>query len=280
MMEWRLICDGPMAGPVNMATDRALLQACNEGISGPTFRIYGWAGTAVTLGYAQEEKGQINSELCQRLNIPISRRPTGGRAMAHQNELTYSLTVPIPHEQFPSSLKGAYAVVATAVEKSLQLLGVKNTPHAPRSTKKTEGKEKFRSPACFAHLNGHEVAVQGKKLTGGAQRRLKGAFLQQGSILLDCDREFTNSLFEFPDLQTRERNLEILREQTISLRELLGIEIPFELAAGVFKKGFSETFPGRWQEKGLSAREISLRDALVEDKGPGISRRVLDDAIK
>ena len=269
-----------MPGPVNMATDSALLQACNEGLSGPTLRIYGWAGTAVTLGYAQEEKGQINSELCQQLNIPISRRPTGGRAMAHQNELTYSLTVPIPHPQFPSSLKGAYAVVATAVEKSLQLLGVKISPQVPRSAKKTESKEKFRSPACFAHLNGHEVAIQGKKLTGGAQRRLKGAFLQQGSILLDCDREFTNSLFEFPDLQARERNLEILREQTISLRELLGLEIPFELASRVFEKGFSETFSGRWQKKGLSAREIGLRDALLQIKEPGLSRRVLDDAIK
>ncbi len=266
-MEWRLICDGPLSGPVNMATDCALLQACNEGHSGPTLRLYGWSEMAVTLGYAQEAKGQINSELCDRLNIPVSRRPTGGRAVVHQNELTYSLTVPIPHAQFPSNLKGAYSAVSRAVENSLCHLGVETpaleSQGAARQGNKGEGK--FRSPACFAHLNGHEVSIHGKKLTGGAQRRLKGAFLQQGSVLLDCDRKFINSLFEFPDIKAREKNLSILMDQTISLNELSDDIISLEDASQAFEKGFMESFPGRWKINGLTRLEESLRDVILND---------------
>ena len=262
MTEWRIICDQAQKGPVNMATDLALLQSCNEGLSGPTLRLYGWSGISVTLGYAQSEKDQIEEELCRSLNIPISRRPTGGRAMVHQNELTYSLAAPIPHEQFPSSLKGAYTAVSRAVENSLRRLGVENIlcRAVPPKASGIE-RDKFRSPACFANLNGHEISFDGKKLTGGAQRRLKNAFLQQGSVLLDCDREFANTLFKFPDDEAREKNLKILQDQTISMNEILNKSLSLEESILAFKKGFMETFPGDWNAQGLSDWEGNFRDS-------------------
>jgi len=120
MQEWRVIEDGPQDGESNMAIDRAILASCSSGETLPTLRLYSWEQPTLTVGYAQDFAKEIDVNRCQKLGIQIVRRPTGGRALLHNHEVTYSFTAPIPHSKFPSSLLGAYKVVARALLEGLK----------------------------------------------------------------------------------------------------------------------------------------------------------------
>ena len=110
MQEWRVIEDGPQDGEPNMAIDRAILASCASGKTLPTLRLYSWERPTLTVGYAQDFSKEIDVDRCRKLGIQIVRRPTGGRALLHNHEVTYSFTAPTPHSKFPPSLLGAYKV--------------------------------------------------------------------------------------------------------------------------------------------------------------------------
>ena len=124
MQDWRVIEDEPKDGKVNMAVDRAILRSCESGIIPPTLRLYSWERPTLTVGYSQDFNKEINVDRCRQLGIQIVRRPTGGRALLHDHEVTFSLTVPIPHPQFSSSLLGAYKTVAEGLLEGLKEIGV------------------------------------------------------------------------------------------------------------------------------------------------------------
>ena len=138
MKEWRVIEDGPKDGVLNMAIDSAILASCESSEIPPTLRLYSWKQPTLTVGYAQDIDKGIDFERCQELGIKVVRRPTGGRALLHHHEVTYSITAPVPHPKFPSSLQGSYKVVAQALLKALEELGVKTRvgrtgPRVPNS---------------------------------------------------------------------------------------------------------------------------------------------------
>jgi len=195
MQEWRVIEDGPKDGESNMAIDRAILASCASGKTLPTLRLYSWERPTLTVGYAQDFAKEIDVNRCRKLGIQIVRRPTGGRALLHNHEVTYSLTAPIPHSKFPPSLLGAYKVVARALLEGLKEIGVCGSDLASGG-KPNRGRHSFHSPSCLSSINHLEIEVQGAKLVGSAQRRTKRAFLQHGSMLLDWDRALLNSLFK------------------------------------------------------------------------------------
>ncbi len=260
METWRLIEDGACSGLLNMATDRAILTACGEGKAQPTLRLYGWTEPTLTVGYAQNSDRDVDLTRCLALGIPVVQRPTGGRALLHDRELTYSLVAPIPHPKFPANLRDAFRTVSEALVLSLAKLGVQNA----EMTKPERASIKERSPSCFSTLNHHEITVNNKKLIGSAQRRTSHSFLQQGSLWIDCDRERMNSLFQFDTLEGRENNLEILRHSTVSLNELFAGKVGYEEAAQAFQMGFQNTFPVQWQHGNLSPYEVELRDRFLE----------------
>ena len=121
---WRLIEDGPVDGKLNMAIDRAILTACERGQAPATLRLYGWEKPTLSIGYSQNKLRDVDTVQCERRNISIVRRFTGGRALLHQYELTYSLVAPIPHPRFPGNLAGAFGAVSKAVIFSLEKAGV------------------------------------------------------------------------------------------------------------------------------------------------------------
>jgi len=260
MEVWRLIEDGPGGGAMNMATDRAILTACGEGKAPPTLRIYGWQQPTVTTGYSQNSVRDLDMSRCRSMRIPVVSRPTGGRALLHDNELTYSLVAPIPHPRFPSNLRAAFQVVSEALLISLGKMGIQDAAMA--NTRGASGNE--RSPSCFSLLNHCEITVNNKKLIGSAQRRKSGSFLQHGSLWMECDRELMNSLFRFDLPQTREANLKILERNTITLNQLCGREVRFEEVAQAFQKGFQSAFPVKWQRGKLSVYEMDLRDRFLK----------------
>ncbi len=257
---WRLIEDGPGDGRLNMAIDKAILTACDQGQAPATLRLYGWDKPTLSIGYSQNESRDVDRAQCERKNISIVRRFTGGRALLHQYELTYSLIAPIPHPCFPGNLTGAFCAVSKAVIFSLEKAGIVK-PEMVGKDKRTAG----HSPACFSLSNRWEITVQGKKLAGSAQRRLNGAFLQHGSILLDWDPELTHSLLQYSSESEKAQGLKTLRAGTLTLQDLLPVKPEWEELARCFVDGFQNTFPGSWQRETLNALETQrVKDYLEE----------------
>ena len=259
MEKWRLIEDGAGDGEMNMATDRAILKACGEGKAPPTLRLYRWKKPTLTIGYSQNGDRDLDMNRCRSLSIPIVKRPTGGRALLHDQEWTYSLAAPIPHPRFPSNLKAAFQVVSEALLISLDRLGIKNAKMADARGVSGNGK----SPSCFSSLNHCEITVNNKKLIGSAQRRKSHSFLQHGSLLMDCDHALVNSLFRFDEPQKSGDHLKILENNTVTLSQLCGTEIRYEDVAQAFCKGFQQAFPANWQREKLNAYEMDLRDEYL-----------------
>ena len=157
---WRLIEDGPGDGKLNMAIDRAILTACDRGQAPATLRLYGWDKPTLSIGYSQNKLRDVDTVQCERRNISIVRRFTGGRALLHQYELTYSLVAPIPHPRFPGNLAGAFGAVSKAVIFSLEKAGV-GKPEISGKDKRSLGDDNKRSPACFSTSNHWEILLKG-----------------------------------------------------------------------------------------------------------------------
>ncbi len=253
--DWRLIQDPLGEGSLNMLTDRAILLACSEGEVPPTLRLYGWERPTLSIGYSQDITKDIDIDDCERKNIPVVRRFTGGRALLHQHELTYSLIVPIPYPGFPGSLRGAFNTVSKAIVESLKIAGIRDIGMAGN---KSGGRGSRRSPACFSMANHCEIMVRGKKLVGSAQRRLGSAFLQHGSILLDSDPNLTHGLLKYSSETEQQMGLEALIANTISLKQILHQAPKFDTVNQWFKEGFQKSFPGDWNEEKLSQYESNF----------------------
>ncbi len=167
-----------------MAVDEALAASCRTGASGPTLRLYGWERPAISMGYFQHIEEVVDLDRCREEGIPVVRRTTGGRAVYHHREVTYSVAAPTPHPLFPPTIRGTYEVVARALAAGLAELGLRVECH-PRDAERS--RRGIGSPLCFASTSRYEITLDGKKVIGSAQRRWKTAFLQHGSILLVHD---------------------------------------------------------------------------------------------
>ena len=261
---WRLIKDGSGDGRLNMAIDRAILTASERGQAPATLRLYGWDRPTLSIGYSQNKLKDIDNRQCELRNISIVRRFTGGRALLHQHEFTYSLVASIPHPGFPGNLGGDFCAVSKAVILSLEKAGVIK-PEMVGKEKRIPGRGQKRSPACFSTSNHWEISVKGKKLAGSAQRRLSRAFLQHGSILLDKDPELAHSLLRYFSDSAKEQELRNLTSNTLTLNEVLPVNLEWGKLAQCFEDGFRETFSGSWKSGPLSSLEMELVEKYLQE---------------
>ena len=197
---WRLIEEGREDGKINMVTDQAILHACNEGKAPPTLRLYGWNRPTLSLWYSQNVTRSVDLGRCRLLDIPIIRRPTGGRAVMHNEELTYRVIAPINHPRFPGGLKQTFQMIATALVRGLAQLKILGVCEK-KCLRHHNGKTRMNSPACFASFNLFEITANNRKLIGSAQRRVENAFLQHGSILIDINTKLLNFLLLLRSLE-------------------------------------------------------------------------------
>lgn len=181
-MDWRLILDDDLPGHENMARDSSILKALEEGSGTPTLRLYGWDAPTISIGYLQGPASFLG------LGLPVVRRITGGRAVVHSSEITYSVTGLIDSPLFSGGIMAAYCVISSCIIAALKEAGV----GATYSRGSSAGD---RSEACFHTPSRYEVLINGRKLVGSAQRRLKKAFIQHGSILMDTDDELNCRVF-------------------------------------------------------------------------------------
>ncbi|ETW96512.1 MAG: octanoyltransferase [Candidatus Entotheonella factor] len=183
-MQWRFLNTGHHCPGMNMALDEAIWQACEAGIAPPTLRVYGWQPPALSLGYAQSVSKEVNVDACQWHGIEIVRRPTGGRAVLHDDEVTYSVVMPVTLHH--GTLTEHYHLIGLALAEAFTRLGLAVRLARPQRAAK---ERQAPSPACFAALSRYELSVSGKKLVGSAQKRGQHALLQHGSIPLSLDRQ-------------------------------------------------------------------------------------------
>lgn len=231
---WVYIVDLPKSGLENMRIDRELLywaEKCSEKIT--LVRFYQWTAPTISLGKHQKVEEAVDQIYCQRKAIPIVHRPTGGRAVFHDNELTYSL-VSNHAQYFPlESVKDTYRVIAAALRAGLQNLGIslqlakgiRESPPLPPSARKNP---------CFISPSRHELLVGGYKLAGSAQRRLRGSFLQQGSFPLQVD---------YPQMAAALGIQEkVLQKTLLSVSQASGHQVAFGTLCKALKEGFEKTF--------------------------------------
>ena len=175
MARLRVLFDGAADGAANMARDRSLLDAQRPG-DDPVLRVYRWDPPAVTIGYNQD-LDDFDADLARAAGYAVVRRPTGGRAILHAQELTYAVVGASPGPIFGDSLHAVYQVVNGALVAFLAGLGYR------AEVSDGEARTEARGLVCFKSAGRYEIAVGGRKLVGSAQRRTGGCFLQHGSIL-------------------------------------------------------------------------------------------------
>lgn len=194
MEKWFLLDSGALEGRRNMSIDLRLLERAEKGLVPPVLRFYRWRPPAVSLGASQVAREEVDEEFCRERGIEIVRRPSGGGAILHDDELTYSFTAPDSLRPSFGDLLRSYHEVVEGVRRGLAALGVAVDL---RGGKGDPGPERYRP--CFALSSRHDLTFRGLKIVGSAQRRRRGAFLQHGSIPYAYDRELVEGVFLRPD---------------------------------------------------------------------------------
>jgi lipoate-protein ligase A len=189
--DWRLLCHEADDGPWNMAVDEAVARAVGAGRVPPTLRFYDWRRPTLSVGYLQQLRRRAILQSCDRLEIPVVRRPTGGRAVLHADEVTYSVCLPLDGAWGRLTVADSFARLSGALLGGLRRLGV-----AARQGAAERGEARAKeSEACFRTRRMPALLVEGRKLVGSAQRRWDRSLLQQGSLLVGFDPTLQRSVF-------------------------------------------------------------------------------------
>jgi lipoate-protein ligase A len=210
-----------------MRRDRALLAAAEAGAT-PVLRLFGFQPSGITLGLNQAPDRELDLEGCAVDGVPWAVRPTGGRAIFHAEEWTYSFAAPIEDPLWGGSQASTYARVGEMLVSSLVRLGVPATfAAAPRDAATRPRATDGPSAPCFASTARHEVTVEGRKLVGSAQRRSAAAWLQQGSVLIGDGHLRLADYLPLPPAR-RDAVRALLRAGTAPAGSWLGCEPPLE----------------------------------------------------
>jgi len=242
--KWRLIIDPGSSGCDNMATDEALLLAAStESRSAPVLRIYGWDEPTLSIGYLQKAADFMD------VGLPVVRRITGGRALLHDDELTYAVIAGADSELYAMGISLCYSAISRAIAGALKAFGLDADfakPVSPRGYR--------RHRACFASSARYEVLVGGKKIAGSAQRRLKGALLQHGSIMFGIDRALWGTVF----------GAEVL-EKTATLMDMER-QIERKDFRDAFIENISRSLGASFTVDGLTEYEKELQQVLIMER--------------
>ncbi|PPA71389.1 lipoate--protein ligase family protein [Jeotgalibacillus proteolyticus] len=263
---WRFIDSGNASPAYNMALDEALLDWHSEGKIPPTIRFYGWDPATLSIGYFQKVEKEINMEKVKELGLGFVRRPTGGRGVLHDQELTYSVIVTENHPKMPASVTEAYRVISEGILNGFQLLGMDAYFAVPKTEEERNDLKNPRSSVCFDAPSWYELVVEGKKIAGSAQTRQKGVILQHGSILLDIDEEKLFSLFHYPSERVKDRMKNAFKQKAVAINKMAARPITLDQAKKAFLKGFEEGLEIKLVPYKLTAEEQAYVEEIMDNR--------------
>lgn len=266
---WRLLISPFADGPLNMAIDEAILLAVSEGNAPPTLRFFGWAPPCLSLGYAQPLADVDEARLRER-GWDLVRRATGGRAILHTDELTYSIIAPMGEPRVTGGVVESYRQLSIGLLRGLELLNL-----SVRSEKKMEEAlfptSNFQPPTsilpvCFEVPSDYEITANGKKLLGSAQVRKRGVVLQHGTLPLTDDIARICEALQFESEEAREQVRARVHQRAITVREVGGREVSWAEAAEALTRGFAEALNLSFDEQPLTEAEAARAGQLRAEK--------------
>lgn len=261
-VQWRLIKSPPCSAAFNMALDEALLSSAAQKLSPPTLRLYSWSVPSLSLGYAQPST-DVDLSVLANLAWQLVRRPTGGKAILHTDELTYSITAPLDDPLVSGSLLESYQRISTGLQKALTFLGTStfanDSPALPTNHTKHE-------PVCFQTPSNYEITWQGKKLIGSAQARKLGGVLQHGSLPLFGDLSRITQVLAYPSQNERHNAALKTLAQATTLEAASGKPVSFEEAADAIIMNFSSEFEITFMPDQPSPKELEVARELMISK--------------
>ncbi|MCA9939148.1 MAG: lipoate--protein ligase family protein [Anaerolineales bacterium] len=257
---WRVIESGLRDGATNMAVDEAIVEAVSAGISPPTLRFYGWEPACLSLGYGQEWE-IADVENCATLGWDIVRRPTGGRAILHVDELTYSVAAPENEPRVVGGILESYKRLSEALLVGLHLMGLEPTRAQPYYSDHGP-----LGPACFDGPSNYEITMGQMKLLGSAQARRRGMVLQHGTLPLygDITRIVDALHFDQPGQRTATRLR--LRYRATTVMQSLGRRVEFADAVNFMREGFARRLNLELVAGELSAAEQARAAEIRREK--------------
>lgn len=257
MQEWRVIYDEPQNGALNMAIDQAIMEAVGSDSAPPTLRFYRWQPACLSLGYAQRVR-DVDIARLEAYSWVLVRRPTGGKAILHTDELTYSVTLPASHAIVQGGVIASYRRLSSALLAGLENLAV----DADITSREEAGRA--TGAVCFEVPSDYEVTAQGRKLVGSAQVRRQQTVLQHGTIPLYGDVSRICEVLAFPDESARQVAKARVIERATTLERAVGEQIEWVTLAEALHSAFAETFALNLSESELSADEWQRAEELAE----------------
>ena len=232
---WRLLITNFSNAYRNMAIDRAVLVSNSEKKVPPTVRFYQWNPPAISIGYFQSLEEEIDIDKCKKFGVDYVRRITGGGAVFHEKELTYSIVISESHPQIPSNIMNSYGRICGAIIKGLSCLGIVSE---------------------YVPIN--DITIGGKKVSGNAQTRKSKTVLQHGTVLTDVNVDKMFSVLLVPDEKIKDKLIADVRERVTSIKHVLGKELSFEKVSNAMKIGFEKEFDIDLIKGSLTNEEIKL----------------------
>jgi lipoyl(octanoyl) transferase len=260
MDAWRLLITHPAHGAWNMAVDESILEHIGRGESVPTLRLYAWQTPCLSLGHAQPF-ADVDMAALQNRGWEVVRRATGGRAILHTDEITYSVIAPNDEPRVAGTVLESYNRLARAL-----LMAVKELDLPVEMKEGKVDSSSMPNPVCFEVPSTYEITVNGKKLIGSAQARKKEGVLQHGSLPLVGDLSRICQALVFESEAARGNASKRLLERATTVESALGRQVRWETAAQAFIHAF-ETQLGLILLRGeLSESESKRTDELVKEK--------------
>ncbi|MGD8456230.1 MAG: biotin/lipoate A/B protein ligase family protein [Anaerolineales bacterium] len=258
---WRLLKTPPANGAWNMAVDEAILESVGRCESPPTLRLFAWTPPCLSLGYAQSIR-VVDEDRLRTNGWDLVRRSTGGGAILHTDELTYSVIGPADEPFLKGDILTSYQRLSAAI-----LLALENLDLPAESLPLFKSAQDLPpDPVCFEIPSHYEITVEGKKLVGSAQARKKNAVLQHGTLPLHGDLTRITESLVYPDERAREKAAVRLLSRATTVESVLGKAIEWDLAADTFVNAFSQALNLEFNNEGLTQREKTRVEELIEER--------------
>lgn len=259
---WRLLDSGRANGRTNMAIDEALLEAVIKGESPPVLRFYAWEPACLSLGIGQQSK-LVDWAACAQRGWEVVRRTTGGRAILHTDELTYSVCAPLTDPRVTGSIQESYARLSQALAQGITLMGL---PVCATPAVGMGDPAAAKGPVCFDTPANYEITIGERKLIGSAQMRRHQVMLQHGTLPLNGDITRIVEALAYPSEQARAQARVLLRTQAATFEDGLGRAVSYETAVTHMTAAFTDTLNLELMPSTLTPKETARAAELWAEK--------------